>query len=315
MAMAAVAPVAELEEVTKRFGDREAVSDLSLALGPGQIFGLIGPSGCGKTTTIRMLVGVLKPTSGAVTVMGTDPTHFTTRQRERIGYTPQGFFLYPTLTVSENLNFVASLFGVGWLQRRGRIRHVLEFLEIWDARDRLARQLSGGMQRRLELACALIHEPTLLFVDEPTAGLDPLLRERIWDYLRTLRSQGTTVFVTTQYIDESEQCDNVAIMNLGRLAAVGSPEQLRRRALGGAAVDLEVDNVTQQSLRAVRTLPGVSAVRWTENGALRVTVEDVPTAIPVISQTLGDTGASVSRVTPYQPTFGEVFKRIVDAHA
>ncbi|HEX6513637.1 MAG TPA: ABC transporter ATP-binding protein, partial [Chloroflexota bacterium] len=153
--------VVEMTEATKSFGHVLAVDHLSLALAPGQLFGLIGPSGCGKTTTIRLLLGVLTPNGGKVRVFGTPPPHFTTHQREQIGYAPQIFFLYPTLTVLENMRFVAGLFGMGWLRRRQRTREVLQFLELWDARRRLAGQLSGGMRRRLELACALVHDPSL----------------------------------------------------------------------------------------------------------------------------------------------------------
>jgi len=311
----AAAPVAELIDVSKGFGDAEAVRDLSLSVRGGQIFGLIGPSGCGKTTTIHLLVGVLAPTKGQIRVMGSDPRRFTTFQRERIGYTPQGFFLYPTLTVKENVRFVASLFGVGFFTRRRRAKQVLTFLELWDARNRLTRHLSGGMQRRLELACALIHDPTLLFVDEPTTGLDPVLREKIWEYLRTLRSQGKTVFVTTQLIEEIQHCDTVAIMNRGRLVATGSPDALRQQAMGGEVVEVEADGVTQEDLLKLRSLPGIQRVQWTNEGALRVTVDDAASATPAITAVLQQGGDRVAAVREFVPSFDEVFKQIVSANA
>ena len=305
-------PVALMQGVTKRFDGTEAVRRLDLAVPGGQVFGLIGPSGCGKTTTIRLLVGALKPTEGTVRVMGADPTRFTTRQRERIGYSAQEFFLYPTLTVIENVRFCAGLYGVGWLKRRKRARTVLRFLEIWEARKRMTRNLSGGMKRRLELACALVHSPSLLFVDEPTAGLDPLLREKIWDYLQTLRSQGTTVFVTTQLIGEVQHCDTVAILDKGHVAAIGTPGDLRRQAIGGETVEVEAEDVTQENVAALRRLPIVLAVRWNEdNTALRLTVEDAASAAPAITQTLQRQGHEVAAVREYVPTFDEVFKKIV----
>lgn len=304
-------PVVRLAELTKKFGDKTVVDRLTMSVAPGQIYGLIGPSGCGKTTTIRLLLGVLAPTAGEIRVLGVDPRRFTTRHRERIGYTPQGFFLYPTLTVEENANFVARLFGVGWRQRRRRVPEVLKFLEIWEARRRLARDISGGMQRRLTLACALIHEPPLLFVDEPTAGLDPVLREKIWDHLRQLRDRGTTIFVTTQYIDEAAYCDTVAVMNQGRLAAVGSPQELRQRAMGGDVVEVEAEPVTREDIVALRKLAGVHAVQWTDSGALRVMVEDTAPAIPLIAQLLQERGANVNSLDPYTPSFDEVFMKIV----
>jgi len=308
--MAAAAPIVELNQASKAFGGTVAVDRLSMAVAPGQVFGLIGPSGCGKTTTIRLLLGVLRPTSGSVAVMGSDPTHFSTRQREQIGYTPQGFFLYPTLTVYENMRFVAGLFGMGWWRRRTRIRQVLEFLELWDVRRRLARHLSGGMQRRLELACALVHEPTVIFVDEPTAGLDPVLRAKIWDLLRTLRDQGVTVFVTTQYIDEIEHCDNVGILDRGRLVAIGTPRALRRQAIGGEVVEVDAHDVSREAVTALRQLPSVKSIRWTDGG-LRVVVEDAAAATPAITETLQARGQVVEAVRPVVASFDDVFKRIV----
>lgn len=307
----AAASVVSLTGVTKAFDQAQAVSGLSLDVDQGQIFGLIGPSGCGKTTTIRLLVGVLKPDDGEIRVLGSDPRHFSTRQRERIGYSPQGFFLYPTLTAKENVRFVAGLFGVGWRKRRRRTREVLQVLELWDARDRMTRNLSGGMQRRLELACALVHDPSLLFVDEPTAGLDPVLRQTIWEFLRGLRSNGTTVFVTTQLIEEIQHCDNVAIMNQGKLAALGSPAALRRQAMRGEVVEVVVQNVSQAGLQAVRALEGINAMHWTDDGDLRVMVDDAARAAPALTQALTAAGGDVTAVREYVPSFDEVFTRLV----
>jgi ABC-2 type transport system ATP-binding protein len=310
--MAAAPPIVELTQASKSYGDAPAVDRLSMAIGAGQVFGLIGPSGCGKTTTIRMLLGVLKPSSGSVCVLGVDPVHFDTATREQIGYAPQGFFLYPTLTVYENVRFVASLYGMGWRRRRRRIREVLTFLELWDARRRLARQLSGGMQRRLELASALVHQPKLLFVDEPTGGLDPVLRGKIWQQLRALRDQGVTVFVTTQYIDEIEHCDNVAILDRGRLMAIGTPDGLRRKAMGGEMVEVEASDVSREAVTALRGLPDVKSIGWSDGG-LRVVVEDAAAATPLITETLQGRGEVVEAVRPVVPSFDDVFKRIVGA--
>jgi ABC-2 type transport system ATP-binding protein len=306
-----VEPIVELQQASKVFGQTVAVNRISLAIAPGQVFGLIGPSGCGKTTTIRMLLGILQPTSGTVSVMGSDPVHFSTRQREQIGYTPQGFFLYPTLTVMENLRFVAGLFGMSWRARRQRSREVLEFLELWDARHRLASKLSGGMMRRLELACAMVHSPSLLFVDEPTSGLDPVLRTRIWDLLRTLRDRGVTVFVSTQYIDEIAHCDNVGVLDRGQLVAVGTPAALRRKAVGGEVVEVKADNVSREAVTALRQLPDVKTVRWTNGGALQVVVEDAASATPTITEALQRRGEVVEAVRPVEASFDDVFKHIV----
>jgi ABC-2 type transport system ATP-binding protein len=310
------APIITLDRVTKQFGEMKAIDAMSLEVPAGQIFGLIGPSGCGKTTLIRLLVGVLAPSEGDVRVFGQAPGRLTTRQRGQIGYTPQGFYLYPTLTVMENISFVAGLFGVPFWRRRERIKEILQFLELWDSRHRLGRDLSGGMQRRLALACALVHRPRLLLVDEPTAGLDPVLRQKIWEFLRALCTDGTSILVTTQYIDEATACDLVAVLSAGQLRALGTPAALRQRAMGGAAIDVEADEISRADQRAIRALPGVHATHWAdEEGRLRVIVDDIATALPAIIQTLQERNVTVTSATPYEPTFDEVFMRIVGDHA
>jgi ABC-2 type transport system ATP-binding protein len=305
-------PVVELEHVSKTFDETAVLRDLTLRVSGGQIYGLIGPSGCGKTTTIRLLVGMLEPSEGAVRVMGVAPRHFSTRHREQIGYTPQGFYLYPTLTVIENVRFVAGLYGVPWLQRRRRVREVLQFLELWDARNRLGRDISGGMQRRLALACALVHGPSLLFIDEPTAGLDPVLREKIWGLLKRLRDEGRTIFVSTQYIDEAVNCDTVAVMNNGRLAAIGTPDALRKRATGGEVLGIETDDpITRDDLAALWQIKGVQHVDRHGPRELRLMVDDVTTCTPTVTEALQQRGVEVNAVRPYVPTFDEVFLAIV----
>lgn len=308
-------PVITISGLSKSFDETIVIDDLSFEVTPGQICGLIGPSGCGKTTTVRVLLGLLKPSSGSVSVLGADPTRFSTKHREQIGYTPQGFFLYPTLTVIENARFIAGLYGIGLFRRRRRIREVLQLLELWDARHRLARDISGGMQRRLELACALFHRPSLLFVDEPTAGLDPVLRAKIWSHMRTLCEQGTTVFVTTQYIDEAEFCDTVAVMNKGRLAAYGTPEELRHRAMEGEEVEVEADGVNRREMAALLNLDGVQAVRRGGPGRVVLSVDQASTAMPLITAALQQRGVSVQAIHPRVPSFEEVFMKIVEAHA
>ncbi len=300
-----------MEDVAKAFGDNTVIDGLTLTVTAGRITGMIGPSGCGKTTTIRLLLGVLAPNAGSIRVLGADPAAFTSRHRERIGYTPQKFFLYPTLTVQENARFVAGLFGLGWRHRRRRVREVLDFLELWPARNRLARDISGGMQRRLELGCALLHEPELLVVDEPTAGLDPVLRAKVWDHLRTLRDQGVTVLVTTQYIDEAIYCDTVAILDKGKIAAEGPPDELRRQALGGDVLRVEAPSMTREAITALWALPEVQALEREDAATLRLTVDDAAAATPAVTQVLTERGIGVSAVRPSVPTFDEVFMKIV----
>ncbi|MGW8251114.1 MAG: ABC transporter ATP-binding protein [Anaerolineales bacterium] len=190
------------EDLTKKFGDLVAVQDVSFEIDSGITFGFIGPSGCGKTTTIRLLTGVYKPDNGKASVFGVDPRAFTRHDKEAIGYLPQLFVLYPDLTVWENMNFAASLYGVSF-NRATRLMELLDFVELTDHRKKLVRELSGGMRRRLSLAASLVHDPKLLFLDEPTAGIDPILRRKFWQYFRILQDQGHTLFITTQYVGEA----------------------------------------------------------------------------------------------------------------
>ncbi|NIP44515.1 MAG: ATP-binding cassette domain-containing protein, partial [candidate division Zixibacteria bacterium] len=221
--------IIQTHEITKRFNGTTAVEDLSFSVEEGTIFGFIGPSGSGKTTTIRMLTGYYRPTEGELSVFGSSPAEFSRSERERIGYLPQLFGLYPNLTVWENLNFAASLYGLPLFRKR-RLFEELDFVELRDARGKLARDLSAGMQRRLNLAATLLHKPDLIFLDEPTAGVDPVLRRKFWDHFRHLKADGRTLFITTQYVSEAIYCDLVALIDRGRLVIINTPAMLRREA-------------------------------------------------------------------------------------
>jgi ABC-2 type transport system ATP-binding protein len=295
--------------VTRRYGEHAAVDDVTLDVRAGTILGVIGPSGSGKTTLIRMLTGTLEPTAGEMTVLGQKPRKFTRRVRERIGYMPQHFVLYEELTASENVNFVAALFGLLWPKRARRVKEVLQLVDLWDARSKRARQLSGGMQRRLELACALVHDPTLLFVDEPTAGLDPMLRQTIWTEFRRLRDTGHTLVVTTQYVGEAEYCDFVAVLSDGRLIALATPDELRQSALGGEVLEVQ----TGQAFDGSR-LEEVSGVRRVNQNAPRrffVITDDAGAATPRVMQAMQSLSAEVVSITEYRPSFDEVFAALV----
>ncbi|MCI0396074.1 MAG: ABC transporter ATP-binding protein [Chloroflexi bacterium] len=209
-----------------------AVDRINLIVPQGKIFGFIGPSGSGKTTTIRMMTGTYKPTAGEVHVLNVPPRAFGSSMRERIGYMPQLFVLYPELTVWENLNFTASLYGM-FFRRSKRLKELLDFVELSEDRHKLVRNISGGMQRRLSLAATLAHNPEVLFLDEPTAGIDPILRRKFWDLFRELQGQGRTFFITTQYVSEAAYCGLVGVLVEGRLIALDTPEGLHRRAYGG----------------------------------------------------------------------------------
>ena len=286
------------------------MSEIDIAVSPGTIVGIIGPSGSGKTTTIRMITGSLAPTSGEIRVLGEPPAAFSSRTRERIGYMPQAFNLYLDLTVRENVDFVASLFGLLFFKRGRRIRRVLELLDLWTVRNRRAGNLSGGMQRRLELACALVHEPDLLILDEPTAGVDPMLRRTIWDELHRLRDGGVTAIVTTQYVTEAEECDAVALIAGGTVLASGTPDELRRQALGGEVIELETAATFDAA--PLTSNPHVREVRQTGLREFRVVVDDAGAATPDIVEAVNAGGGEVVTARESRPTFEEVFTRLVD---
>jgi ABC-2 type transport system ATP-binding protein len=306
-------PVVVVEDVTRVFDKRAVVRGINLVIHPGTIVGIIGPSGSGKTTTIRMLTGALRPTEGRVRVLGENPTSFQRGTRERIGYMPQLFTLYPDLTARENVDFVGSLFGMLWRRRRKRSREVLELLDLWPARDRRASAMSGGMQRRLELACALVHEPVLLFLDEPTAGIDPILRGKVWDELHRLRDAGRTILVTTQYVGDAEDCDHVALIAGGRLIAFAPPDELRRNALGGDVIEVETSKLFDAT--AVESVPGVVSVNQRGPRAFSATVDDAATTLPSVVEAVTTGGGEVVSAQEVRPTFDDVFALLVERDA
>ncbi len=304
--------VIEMQGVTKAFGRMVAVENMSLIVPPGQIFGLVGPSGCGKTTTVRMLTGIYTPSKGRLRVLGATPQNFNKRVRERIGYMPQLFVLYPTLTVWENLNFVASLYGLTWFFRRKRLEDLLDFVELRAARNTLTSNISGGMKRRLELACALVNDPELLFADEPTAGVDPVLRGKFWEHFHHLKATGHSLLITTQYVSEAEYCDQVAVMRNGKLLTADTPEGLRRQAIGGEVIRLTVD--PKDDLNVRHMLHQMSFVRRFERpraapvGTLDIYVDDAGALLPELIETLGqDSTINIRNAEEYKPPFDEVF--------
>jgi ABC-2 type transport system ATP-binding protein len=299
-----------INNATKRFGDAVAVDRISLRVLPGTILGIIGPSGAGKTTLVRMLTGGLAPTEGELRVMGEDPRRFKRSTRERIGYMPQSFSLYPDLTARENVDFAASLFGMLWWRRHRRSREVLEFVDLWSVRGRRASQLSGGMQRRLELASALVHDPEIAFLDEPTAGIDPILREALWRGLHDLRERGRTLLLTTQYVGEAELCDGVALISEGRLIALGTPVGLRREAIGGDMVVIQTKDGFDAA--ALQHLADVRGIDQRGPHEVRVTIADAATGLPDVVEAVTSRGGEVASAAEVRPSFDEVFALLVE---
>ncbi len=302
--------IIELEHVTKRLDGRTVVADVSLAVQRGPLYALIGPSGSGKTTTVRMICGIYAPDAGTVRLFGHSHLPWSRALKQRFGYMPQTESLYPRLTATENLRYAAALQGVSREAATRRLAEVLQLVELTDQRQQLAGSMSGGQRRRLALAVALMHAPELLFVDEPTAGLDPALRIRLWAYFRALAQQGRTVVVTTQYIDEAELTDRVAILRAAQLVAVGTPAELAHRAFGGEIVVLRSPDMTTQAAKALAEMPGVHDVRFVDLETLEVVVEAAEAAAPYLLAALSRWGCTVPSIAMRRPRFEEVFLQL-----
>jgi ABC-2 type transport system ATP-binding protein len=248
-----------MDELTRRFGDFTAVDRVTLRVEPGEVFGFLGPNGSGKTTTIRMLCGLLAPTAGAGRVLGFDIGRESEAIKARIGYMSQKFSLYPDLTVGENLRFYADIYGVERRSSGARRDELLEMAGLRGRERELTSNLSGGWKQRLALACAIVHRPRMLFLDEPTGGVDPEARRAFWELIYELAQDGVTVFVTTHYMDEAEHCNRIGLMYGGKLVALDTPAALKRGAISGEV--LEIEGFPQERARElVAALPGVYEV-------------------------------------------------------
>jgi len=306
--------VVQAQELTKMFGEEAAVDSLTMHVPRGTIFGFIGPSGCGKTTTVRLLTGVHKPTSGQVTVLGKNPYDFSKSDREKIGYLIQNFVLYPELTVWENLNFAASFYGVSLFGRSKRFNHLLDFVDLKEDQGKLASALSGGMKRRLSLAATLVHNPELLFLDEPTAGIDPLLRRKFWDYFKELQNEGHTLFVTTQYVGEAAYCDLVGVMYDGRLLMVETPEGLRKKAFGGEIVSIKTSEwIKFESRKKLESLPFVHGkIKVISDQEIELIVDEASTAMPALIEACKAERINLETIEEISPPFDDVFVKLIE---
>ena len=307
--------VVEANGVGKSFSGTEVLSDIGFAVPSGTIVGFIGPSGCGKTTLVRLMTGMYAPTEGEVHVGGRRPTKLSRTQRQDIGYLPQSPVLFDNLSAWHNLSFHASLYGVG-VRRRSRLRQMLDFVELTEHRRKPVRDLSGGMQRRVALAAALVHDPHLIFLDEPTAGIDPILRRKFWDRFRALRDQGRTLIITTQYVSEAAYCDLVAVLSEGRLLVLDTPEGLRRRAFGGGVI--EVTTSEEQPtlvLRSLLELEGmVGSLERIDSTTFRAPVVDPTEAIPRVTAWLDERNIEVVTCREHIPDYDDVFIRLIQRH-
>ncbi len=309
------APNGEVRIVTdrlvKRFGAFTAVDEVSFSVRRGEIMGFLGPNGAGKSTLIRMLCGLLRPTAGRAEVAGIDVARNPERVRENIGYMSQKFSLYNDLSVIENLRFFGGIYGVKGERLAQRVAFAMEMAGLAGRADALVSNLSGGWKQRLALGCAVLHQPPILFLDEPTSGVDPTSRRRFWDLIYALSEQGVTVLITTHYMDEAEYCNRLALINTGRLVALGTPSELKRGAIQGRLLLVECEDAGPL-LEALETAPGVRDVA--PFGSSIHLLDDDPAAdIPRIEQFLSTRGLRWTRVEPIKPTLEDVFVQLVGA--
>jgi drug efflux transport system ATP-binding protein len=306
-------PAIQVVNLSKRFGKFVAVDRVSFDIRRGEVFGFLGPNGSGKSTTIRMLCGILLPTSGTGRVAGFDVARYPEQVRQNIGYMSQRFSLYEELTVRENLDFFAGIYGLPPTEAAARREEVLSLAGLTDERDVLAHDLPGGLRQRLALACAVIHKPPVLFLDEPTAGVDPISRREFWGLIRTMAAGGTAILVTTHYMDEAEHCRSLAFIYQGRLIAKGSPSVLKAN-LQGCLVEVQVaPDALVRALKVLQSYPEASEVALFGT-ALHVTLSS-PEAMPALRTHLQANNLADAGIETIVPSLEDVFVSLVTLEA
>lgn len=295
----------EVLGLTKKFGDFVAVNNVNFEVRRGEIFGFLGPNGAGKTTTIRMLLGLLTPTSGTAKVVGFDVVKESEAMRHRIGYMSQKFSLYNDLTVAENLNFYGGVYGVRGSKLAERKQYILKMAGLLGRERELTRNLSGGWKQRLALGAAIIHQPEALFLDEPTAGVDPISRRAFWELIYELAEGGTTILVTTHYMDEAEHCQNLVFIQRGTLVAKGSPEEIKVTKMHGDVVEIDCDNAAQ-AMQVLHDL-GLFEEVALYGALIHVVTANLAEHLPLIKKSLEDKGITVTSVERIAPSLEDVF--------
>lgn len=301
----------EIHDLVKAFGSFVAVDHVSLTVKKGEILGFLGPNGAGKSTTIRMLCGLLTPTSGSASVSGFDVKTQPEEIRRNIGYMSQKFSLYDDLTVEQNIDFFSGMYGVPRERRQQRKDYVLEMANLKERRDAMTRTLSGGWKQRLALGCAILHEPPVLFLDEPTSGVDPIARGAFWNLIHDLAENGHTVFVSTHYMDEAEYCHRLALMYQGKVIALGTPEELKRNLNGHALLRLDTA-ATLDTMKTLETVPGVVESAVFGSG-LHVVVDDPQATMERIRRKLEAEKIEIRRLEPITPSLEDVFVALIEA--
>jgi len=294
-----------IESLVKRFGGFTAVDRLNLTVRKGEVFGFLGPNGAGKSTTIRMLCGLLRPTAGRAVVAGFDVARDPESVRQNIGYMSQKFSLYNDLKVIENLRLFAGLYSVPARQVSERIAWALEMSNLKGRENLITRTLPGGWKQRLALGCAVLHRPPIIFLDEPTSGVDPISRRRFWDLIHHMAQQGVTVFVTTHYMEEAEYCNRLALIFRGRMVALGTPSELKRDSMKGELLLVECEPLGE-ALEALHASPGVIDAAVFGN-ALHISVANAAESAPRIGAFLRERGLALGKIEQIRPTLEDVF--------
>ncbi len=303
-------PAIAVERLSKRFGAFTAVDDISFQVRAGEIFGFLGPNGAGKTTTIRILLGLLAPSAGTARVLGYDVARQAKAMQARLGYMSQAFTLYDELTAAENLNFYGQAYGLSRERLRRRRAEIIAMAGLEGRGGELTRNLSGGWRQRLALGCAIIHEPELVFFDEPTAGVDPVSRREFWDLIYEQAARGTTVFVTTHYMDEAEQCQRLAFISSGRIVAEGTPEALKAEAMRGQVLEIDCPQA-DLAMRALRQAQAEGRQPLYEvalyGSFIHAVVPDALAATPELARLLEEAGATARTIEWVPPSLEDVF--------
>lgn len=306
----AVAYSVRADALTRTFGEFVAVDHVSFEIRRGEIWGFLGPNGAGKSTTIRMLCGILDPTEGTAEVLGFDVRRQPEEIKARIGYMSQRFSLYPDLTVRENLEFYAGVYGLSGAAFRTQVTKWLERAGLTDRQAAPARELSGGFRQRLALGCAVLHHPHMVFLDEPTAGVDPVSRREFWDMMDRFSDDGTTIMVTTHYMDEAEHCDRLAFIYDGQIIARGTPDEIKREQMPGQVLEIWTDRFVE-ALAVVETHPQVRDAAL-YGAAIHATVERAGVAA-MLAERLRAQGFAVGSVEPILPSLEDVFVSLAEA--
>ena len=299
-----------VKDLVKKFGDFTAVNRINFDVSGGEIFGFLGPNGAGKSTTIRMLCGIITPTSGSGAVGGFDIIKQQEDIKQHIGYMSQRFSLYDDLTVEENINFYSGIYKVPRAEKEKRKEDIIRMAELGEFRSSLTRMLSGGWKQRLALGCAVIHEPRIIFLDEPTSGVDPITRNNFWRIIKEMASRGITVFVTTHYMDEAENCNRMALIYKGTMIAMGTPEEMKTERMKEDVLDIQLAG-SEDWLEKISALPVVKEAALF-GVSIHAVVEDAETAVPLIKNMFEKEGVRKYKIDKIKASLEDVFVSLIE---